>query len=103
MVEGRRFRAGLCDYRMREESITSYTSEQNGVAERFFRYSKEECVWQHVFADIRKPAARFGLDALERGGPASAHELPEPCSISGSASTILSLDEGGALQPILAK
>ncbi len=29
--------------------MTPYTSEQNGMIERFFRSFKEECVWQHNF------------------------------------------------------
>jgi putative transposase len=29
-----------------------YTPEQNGMIERFFRSLKEECVWQHNFADF---------------------------------------------------
>src|SRR5262249_47277228 len=33
----------------RQEFITPYTPEQNGVVERFFRSLKEECVWQHSF------------------------------------------------------
>jgi putative transposase len=46
----RRFRAALRDYRLRQEFITPYTPEQNGMIERFFRSLKEECVWQHNFA-----------------------------------------------------
>jgi putative transposase len=40
----RRFRAALRDYRLRQEFITPYTPEQNGMIERFFRSLKEECV-----------------------------------------------------------
>jgi putative transposase len=48
------FRAGAfapaChDYRLRQEFITPYTPEQNGLVERFFRSLKEECVWLHNF------------------------------------------------------
>ena len=46
----RRFRAACRDYRLRQEFITPYTPEQNGMIERFFRSLKEECVWQHNFA-----------------------------------------------------
>ncbi|GEM_PF-2161201 len=34
---------------LEQEYITPYTPEQNGLAERFFRSLKEECVWQHRF------------------------------------------------------
>ena len=47
----RRFRAACRDYRLAQEFITPYTPEQNGMIERFFRSLKEECVWQHNFAD----------------------------------------------------
>lgn len=33
----------------RQESITPYLREQNGMIERFFRSLKEECVWLHRF------------------------------------------------------
>jgi putative transposase len=48
----RRFRAACRDYRVRQEFITRYTPEQDGMIERFFRSLKEECIWQHNFAGI---------------------------------------------------
>ena len=60
IFQSRRFRAALRDYRLRQEFITPYTPEQNGMIERFFRSLKEECVWQHVFADFEKPGGRSG-------------------------------------------
>lgn len=50
IFQSRRFRAACRDYRVRQEFITPYTPEQNGLIERFFRSLKEECVWQHRFA-----------------------------------------------------
>lgn len=50
IFQSRRFRAACRDYRLRQEFITPYTPEQNGMIERFFRSLKEECVWQHRFA-----------------------------------------------------
>ena len=47
IFQSRRFRAACRDYRLRQEFITPYTPEQNGLSERFFRSLKEECVWQH--------------------------------------------------------
>jgi putative transposase len=49
IFQSRRFRAACRDYRLRQEFITPYTPEQNGIVERFFRSLKEECVWQHNF------------------------------------------------------
>src|SRR5262249_26520752 len=49
IYQSRRFRAACRDYRLRQEFITPYTPEQNGIVERFFRSLKEECVWQHNF------------------------------------------------------
>lgn len=39
-------------YGVRQEYITPYTPEQNGMIERFFRTLKEECVWRHRFESI---------------------------------------------------
>jgi putative transposase len=49
IFQSRRFRAACKDYHLRQEFITPYTPEQNGIIERFFRSLKEECVWQHSF------------------------------------------------------
>jgi putative transposase len=49
IFQSRRFRAACKDYRLRQEFITPYTPEQNGMIERFFRSLKEECVWQRNF------------------------------------------------------
>jgi putative transposase len=49
IFQSRRFRAACRDYRLRQEFITPYTPEQNGIVERFFHSLKEECVWQHSF------------------------------------------------------
>ena len=49
IFQSRRFRAACRDYRLRQEFITPYTPEQNGIVERFFRSLKEECVWQRSF------------------------------------------------------
>jgi putative transposase len=50
IFQSRRFRAACRDVRLRQEFITPYTPEQNGIVERFFRSLKKECVWQHNFA-----------------------------------------------------
>ena len=42
VFQSRRFRAACRDYRLRQEFITPYTPEQNGIIERFFRSLKEE-------------------------------------------------------------
>ena len=45
----KRFRGTCRFYGLKQEYITPYTPEQNGIIERFFRSLKEECVWQRVF------------------------------------------------------
>jgi putative transposase len=47
IFQSRRFRAACRDYRLKQEFITPYTPEQNGMIERFFRSLKEECTWLH--------------------------------------------------------
>lgn len=49
IFQSRRFRAACRDAHLRQEFITPYTPEQNGIVERFFRSLKEECVWQYNF------------------------------------------------------
>ena len=49
VFQSRRFREACRFYRLKQEYITPYTPEQNGIVERFFRSFKEECVWQHTF------------------------------------------------------
>jgi len=44
----KRFRSACKFYGLKQEFVTPYTPEQNGVIERFFRSLKEECVWQRV-------------------------------------------------------
>jgi putative transposase len=53
IFQSRRFRRACRDYRLRQEFITPYTPEQNGMIERFFRSLKEECTWQHNFTGFR--------------------------------------------------
>jgi len=50
----RRFRAACRFYGLKQEFVTPYTPEQNGVIERFFRSLKEECVWQRVFRNFEE-------------------------------------------------
>jgi putative transposase len=49
IFQSRCFRTACRDYRLKQEYITPYTPEQNGLIERFFPTLKEECVWQHNF------------------------------------------------------
>ena len=52
IFQSRRFRNACRFYRLRQEVITPYTPEQNGMIERWFRSLKEECVWQHQFRNF---------------------------------------------------
>jgi putative transposase len=57
IFQSRRFRAACRDYRLRQEFVTPYTPEQNGLIERFFRSLKEECVWIQIFRSFRHAKA----------------------------------------------
>jgi putative transposase len=52
IFQSRRFRAACRDSRLRQEFITPYTPEQNGLIKRFLRRLKEESVWQHQFDTV---------------------------------------------------
>ena len=54
IFQSRRFRQACREYRLSQEFITPNTPEQNGLIERFFRSLKEECVWQHQFANFEE-------------------------------------------------
>ena len=53
----REFRGACSTYGLRQEYITPYTPEQNGLIERFFKSLKEECVWLHNFKDFTEANA----------------------------------------------
>jgi putative transposase len=74
IFQSRRFRAACRDARLRQEFITPYTPEQNGIVERFFRSLKEECVWQHNFtgfAEARDAITQW-IDWYNSGRPHQA-------------------------------
>jgi putative transposase len=50
----RAYRALVRDYGLKQEYITPYTPEQNGLCERFIRSFKEECAWLHRFQNIQE-------------------------------------------------
>ena len=56
----KRFVARCKQYGLRQEFITHYTPEQNGMIERWFRSLKEECVWLHNFVDAEDAAGKIG-------------------------------------------
>jgi putative transposase len=60
IFQSRRFRSACHDYRLRQEFITPYTPEQNGIIERFFRSLKEECVWQKPFKTFAEAKRAVG-------------------------------------------
>lgn len=57
IFQSRRFRKACRFYRLKQEYITPYTPQQNGLIKRFFRSLKEECVWQHRFASFAEARA----------------------------------------------
>jgi putative transposase len=60
IFQSKRFRAACRDYRLRQEFITPYTPQQNGMIERFFRSLKEECTWQHNFRSFAEAKREVG-------------------------------------------
>ena len=80
IFQSRRFRAACKDYRLRQEYITPYTPEQNGLIERFFRTLKEECVWQHNFTDFTHARREvIVLDSpVQHPAPALGPRLHQP-------------------------
>ncbi len=80
IFQSRRFRAACRDYHLRQEFITPYTPEQNGMIERFFRSLKEECVWIHSFvsfAEARRAVRRW-IDWYNEGRPHQALRYRSP-------------------------
>jgi len=71
IFQSRRFRAACRDYRLRQEYITPYTPEQNGIVERFFRSLKEECVWLRNFNSFAgaRSAIRRWINWYNEGRP----------------------------------
>ncbi len=59
VFQSRAYRRACRFYGLRQEYITPYTPEQNGLIERFFRSLKEECVWQHRFRSYPEARARI--------------------------------------------
>lgn len=76
----KRFRKACSFYRLSQEFITPYTPEQNGLIERFFRSLKEECVWQHNFADFEQArrAIREWIAWYNEGRPHQALGYKSP-------------------------
>jgi len=54
IFQSHRFRKACREYGIKQEYITPYTPEQNGVIERFFRSLKEECVWLTNFKSFKE-------------------------------------------------
>jgi len=67
----RRFRSACRFYGLKQEFVTPYTPEQNGMIERFFRSLKEECVWQRVFRNFEEArrAVKAWIEWYNEGRP----------------------------------
>ena len=57
VLGSRAYRALVKDYGLKQEYITPYTPEQNGLCKRFIRSFKEEGAWLYRFQDIREAPA----------------------------------------------
>jgi transposase InsO family protein len=86
------------DYRPRQEFITRYTPEQNGLIERFFRSIKKECVWQHnftSFAEARTTITQRRMVQRRTAPPGS--RLSQAAAVSRATTSTHGLIIGGAL------
>jgi len=77
------FRAVVKDYGLKQEFITPYTPEQNGLAERFIRSLKEECVWQNNFESIEQARATIAkwIDWYNSGRPHQSLNYKTPDAV----------------------
>jgi putative transposase len=71
IFQSRRFRDSCRAHKLRQEFITPYTPEQNGMIERFFRSLKEECVWLQNFDSFEEAnkAIREWIRWYNKGRP----------------------------------
>lgn len=81
LVFGSQLYRSICrDYAIQQEYITPYSPEQNGLAERFIRSLKEECVWLNRFGSIdeaRQAIARW-IDWYNTDRPHQALDYMTP-------------------------
>ena len=54
IFQSRRFREACSSYGLKQEFITPYCPQQNGMIERFFGTLKEECVWIQRFKNFEE-------------------------------------------------
>ena len=74
------FRAACREYRLKQEFITPYCPQQNGMIERFFRSLKEECVWLQrfsTFAQARRVITKW-IDWYNTGRPHQSLDYRSP-------------------------
>jgi transposase InsO family protein len=81
IFQSRRFRAACKDYRLKQEFVTPYTPEHNGLIERFFRTLKEERVWQHTSASFSDARWEFSLGSTT-APPAPSHCFRDCVSVA---------------------
>jgi putative transposase len=56
----RLYRRTVTEHRLRQEYITPYTPEENGLCERFIRTLKEQCTLLHSFTSLDHARATIG-------------------------------------------
>ncbi|RYZ89220.1 MAG: hypothetical protein EOP04_07395 [Proteobacteria bacterium] len=66
--------------RMRQEHITPYTPEQNGVIERWFRTLKSECIWmkQYELVEEARWAISQFIDVYHKEDPHRSLDMLTP-------------------------
>jgi putative transposase len=76
----KRYVAAASNYGLKQEYITPYTPQENGMCERLIRTVKEECVWQHRFKDLEeaRTVIRGWIDWYNTKRPHSALDYQTP-------------------------
>src|SRR5215469_14473842 len=94
-------RAACRDYRLRQEFITPYTHEQNGIVERFFRNLKEECVWQHNFGDFAEARTTITkwIKWYNAGRPHQSLGYRSPRQFRGLQYPLVAYSRGAPIRP----
>jgi hypothetical protein len=88
----------------RQDDITPYTPQENGMCERLIRTVKEECVWQHRFKDLEeaRTVIRGWIEWYNTKRPHSALDYQTPSDYASKCrgSTSVAAQQAGHIQAL---
>lgn len=86
VFNSRLYRSTANLFGFRQEFITPYTPEENGLVERFIRSFKEECVWQFRFNSLEEARVIIGIwiDKYNTSRPHQALKYMTPVQFMSS-------------------